>query len=486
MKPHFAGTRTMKIVMSTAAALVLSTTALWAQGFTPEYEGGYPTAETAEAAFEEFDYQAATQFYIWAYAYLNTLGVDKGMAKFGGSRFANHIFSEQIQPQHIFLTANSEVIYFVSRAINIAEGPVVFEIPARNRGHFWDFGMRALGDTGDIGPDGGNGGKYLIIARDYDGPIPEGYTVYRSPFSDFVMYVGRTFPESEGGVEAAANQAATARWYPLSQADAPPARETVLIGSMPFSQDWPRDAEAFDWLGEVFSTDRAPAEGLAHLGNMRRLGLTPGETWAPDDRARAILDRAAATAEAVVLTMAFQSRLTAKVYPDRQWEIAFVNKDPQFLPGGYEEVEARAGLWHQIIGNFMEQGSSEPGTGQFPLTTYRDSQGNFLNGSNTYRLSMPPAVPVAQFWQLPVYSTTNRALVQTDTGIATKSSTDADLILNTDGSVDIIVGPKEPEGEVNWIKTNPGEGWFTILRLYAPLEPILSRDWVPNDIERLN
>ncbi len=478
--------RTMRIVFSTAAALALSASIVLAQGFTPVYEGGYPTTETAEAAFEEYDYQAATQFYIWAYAYLNTLGVDKGMAKFGGSRFANYIFSEQIQPQHIFLTANSEVIYFVSRAINVAEEPVVFEIPARNRGHFWDFGMRALGDTGDIGPDGGAGGKYLLVARDYDGPIPEGYNVYRSPFSDVVMYVGRTFPETEGSVDAAADQAATARWYPLSQADAPPAPKTVLIGSAPFSQDWPRDAGAFDWLGEVFTKDRPPAEGLAHLGNMRRLGLTPGKTWAPDDRARAILDRAAATAEAMVLTMAFQSRLTAKVYPDRQWEIAFVNKDSQFLPGGYEEVEARAGLWHQIIGNFMERGSSEPGTGQFPLTTYRDSQGNFLNGSNTYRFTMPPKVPVAQFWQLPIYSTTNRALVQTDTGIATKSSTDDDLILNDDRSVDIYVGPEKPEGEVNWIKTNPGEGWFTILRLYAPLEPILSGDWVPNDIEHLD
>ena len=55
-----------------------------------------------------------------------------------------------------------------------------------------------------------------------------------------------------------------------------------------------------------------------------------------------------------------------------------------------------------------------------------------------------------------------------------------------DGSVDIFVSPKKPEGEVNWIKTNPDEGWFTILRLYAPLESILSRVWVPNDIEHLD
>ncbi len=41
------------------------------------------------------------------------------------------------------------------------------------------------------------------------------------------------------------------------------------------------------------------------------------------------------------------------------------------------------------------------------------------------------------------------------------------------------------KGLVTWIKTNPGEGWFTILRLYGPLEPILEKKWKPNDIEKI-
>ena len=43
---------------------------------------------------------------------------------------------------------------------------------------------------------------------------------------------------------------------------------------------------------------------------------------------------------------------------------------------------------------------------------------------------------------------------------------------------------KAPEGfEPNWINTNRDEGWFTILRLYGPLEPILEKTWKPNDVE---
>ncbi len=50
------------IALVTGLTLSVSGTAI---AFEPQYEGGYPTAETAEAMFEEYDYQAAVQFYVW-------------------------------------------------------------------------------------------------------------------------------------------------------------------------------------------------------------------------------------------------------------------------------------------------------------------------------------------------------------------------------------------------------------------------------------
>ncbi len=51
-----------------------------------------------------------------------------------------------------------------------------------------------------------------------------------------------------------------------------------------------------------------------------------------------------------------------------------------------------------------------------------------------------------------------------------------DLTREADGSVILYFGPVAPEGyEQNWIQTNPGEGWFTLPRLFAPLEPILDK-----------
>ena len=39
--------------------------------------------------------------------------------------------------------------------------------------------------------------------------------------------------------------------------------------------------------------------------------------------------------------------------------------------------------------------------------------------------------------------------------------------------------------ELGATQQKPGEGWFTLPRLYGPLEPILDKTWRWNDIERV-
>jgi hypothetical protein len=471
---------------STIIALVLTlVTTAFAQDFEPQYIGGYPTEETAAAMFDEYDYQAATQFYVWAYAYLNGLGLDKGLAKMGGDERSFTAFDKRIQPQHILMTANTEVIYNWSRLVDLSKGPVVFEVPPRSRGHFFDIGMRAYVDIGDVGPDQGKGGKYLAVAPDYEGEIPEGYFEVRSKYSNQLFLAFRTFPGAEGSDEAAVQLGQQARWYYLSEENSPPRNTSVLVGDRSFSQEWPTDERAFAWLAEAFNRDRVPASGLAHMGNMRRLGLVKGKPFAPDERAQAILKRAAKTGEAMVLSMAFRNRQEGRIYDNRQYEGVFFNRSPVFYQEHYEEVEQRAGAWHQLVGNFAQYIPAKPGTGGFYMGTYRDENGMTLMGHNTYRLRVPADVPVKQFWQIPVYEVATRSMISTDQKKSTLSDTD-DLRRNADGSVDLYFSPVAPEGfEQNWIKTIPNEGWFTLPRLYAPLEPILDKTWRWNDIERI-
>ena len=45
--------------------------------------------------------------------------------------------------------------------------------------------------------------------------------------------------------------------------------------------------------------------------------------------------------------------------------------------------------------------------------------------------------------------------------------------------------PTQPAGieRGNWIQTDPKKGWFTILRLYSPLEPFFAKTWRPSEVE---
>ena len=58
-------------------------------------------------------------------------------------------------------------------------------------------------------------------------------------------------------------------------------------------------------------------------------------------------------------------------------------------------------------------------------------------------------------------------------------------VANPDGSTTVYFGPTQPAGinRGNWIQSMPGKGYFTILRLYSPLEPFFAKEWRPSEIE---
>ena len=98
-----------------------------------------------------------------------------------------------------------------------------------------------------------------------------------------------------------------------------------------------------------------------------------------------------------------------------------------------------------------------------------------------------PTCPAKDFWSIVVYDPQTRSELQTSQPYPSKNSRRDALQTNPDGSVDLYFGPTSPDGqEANWTQTVPGKGWFTLLRLYGPLEPWFDKTWRPGEVEPLS
>jgi hypothetical protein len=124
------------------------------------------------------------------------------------------------------------------------------------------------------------------------------------------------------------------------------------------------------------------------------------------------------------------------------------------------------------------------GKGSVYMWTFKGADGEWLDGAKSYRLHLPAPIPAENFWSNVVYDVWTRSLLANGQTVASKNSYDPAVTANQDGSVDLHFGPEPPpEGEGNWIRTLAGKGWFTVLRLYGPLEGYMDRSWKPGDVK---
>jgi hypothetical protein len=116
-----------------------------------------------------------------------------------------------------------------------------------------------------------------------------------------------------------------------------------------------------------------------------------------------------------------------------------------------------------------------------------DSGGKTLEGGNNYKLHLPANIPAKNFWSVIVYDYETRLIIRNDQLWPSIYSTRKSLVINQDGSVDILFGPSVPAGrEKNWIQTVPGKGWYMILRIYGTMESWFDKTWRPGEIEHVN
>src|SRR5450432_711579 len=468
---------------------------------------GRPTKETAQTLRNELLFQRATQTYLWALPLINTLGMQVGSEKvFGAGYNVLPIWKKRLDAKTLVTTPNSDVLYAMSYLDLGRDGPLVMEAPPGLQGILLDYWQRPIpvdggkffGDVGLAGPDGGKGGKFLLLPPGYKGAVPEGYFVYRSDTNSVFVFL-RGFYEDPKNLTPAGAHLERTKIYPLNgEAGAKPMKfpdaSGVPANMLPIS-----DGSAFDQLKRLVDSEGTNLAESDSLGMLAAVGIVKGQPFTPDTNTRTILDRAAMTAYKTSRVIGFEEvlgGLSYKVYSDRHWTNPFADGTPSNpsgavntswtnTAGGYLALDARINFFTNYYSLSPGMFSYTPGKGANYMMGFTDSEGAPLSGRNNYRLTLPPNIPAAIFWSVTLYDAENSSGLANGQPYPSLGSRDKP-VRNADGSTDLYIGSQAPAGKQgNWLATVPGKGYFAIIRLYGPTEAAFDKSWKPGDFEKV-
>ena len=451
------------------------------------FAGGYPTLDTVEKLYDEMDFQRATQAYLWALPIVSYGEWLRAHEKVFGAKDGQFVSYPTSQAKQGILTANATTPYFIGFADLSRTGPLVLDVPkGPSAGVINDMWQRAIYDFGVSGPDAGGGVKILILAPDMAKPAnlnEDEYEVVRNATNIVFIGVRGLQPDPEEA-DAFLRSFHT---YPYKNHTNPPKLETIVVGDDVTWGQWQPHGMAY-WasLKAVMDREVFPERDRFMLAMLDSLGLRKGEPFEPGDRERRILKEAAVVGEAMAKANTFNKRFPgADVYKGTHWDQLMV-VTPDDRNEYFDQLYRRAAFTWEAVSRGKAYYIKKPGIGQQYRSSYKDSVGNFLTGSEHYTLTMPPNPPAKTFWSAVVYDVNTRCLIINDEGRPVASSRSG-VNAAADGSVTLHLAPKLPNGikKENWIQTNPGEGFFVYLRFYGPTEAYFDESYPLEDIKKV-
>jgi hypothetical protein len=447
-----------------------------------DFFDGMPSESTVKKTYDFLDLSRGVDAFLNGMPAASIYAMLEGLKKAGLEPGDLGITESLLDARGLLLTAQSTTPYAFAE-IDLKNGPVVVEIPGPVLGSLDDAFFRFVSDVGLTGPDQGKGGKYLFIGPDYKGDIPEGYFVAKSTTYRHWLFM-RVFVK-DGDVKGSTKELKEGfRAYPLAQVNKPPRQKVYDISGKKFNTIHANNEYFYEELNAVIQYEPADAFNPELVGLFSSVGIKKGKPFSPDARMKKILKDAAAIGNATARALTFNSRNKAVYfYPDRQWFTPF-SGGHDFMDDGELVLDDRIMFHYGATGITPAMATPKVGTGSVYAATAKGAKGEYLDGGNTYKVTLPAPIPANNFWSFMVYSGQHRSMLETDQKSAGLDSTNPSVKPNKDKSYTIWFGPKAPEGhEGNWIQTITGKSYLTILRLYGPLEPWFDKTWKPGDFE---
>jgi len=492
---------------------------------TLEYKDGAPSVETAKKVYDTLDFTRALNVYNNSFRGASAYAITKGLRSIGAQDNTVVIFPELMDAKSLFLTANADTVYYMA-VVDLTKGPMVVEQPPKGLGTINDMWFSWIIDIGFPGPDRGEGGKYLIVPPGYEGPLPEGGFYVARSRTTRVLYAARSFLVNNDPKPAVENIKKHIKIYAYTPGGVGTSIATALDGKVRLGRDPaipatkfveatgkvmntipPGDFGFFEMINENVQREPANSYDVELAGQLAAIGIQHGKPFKPDARMKKILGDAAAVGNAAGRVLNWRALLAHPewaYYPGSNWANmlfeggAFFETPPPlftkegmfkpFPPTGARTLDSRTAFYYGYTLDSPGMIMRIPGVGSQYLMGFLDADGNSFDGAKTYKVTLPPKIPARAFWSLTLYDNQTRSMLDTPqrfprAGSQSYPSPAAEP--NPDGSTTVYFGPKQPEGvkRGNWIQTMPGKGWFTLLRLYSPLESFFDKSWRLSEVE---
>lgn len=397
-------------------------------------------------------------------------------------------FREVVRP-------NVDTLY-TTAFIDMDQGPWVFGMAANDQRYalmpFMDAWTHVFASPGTRAT-GPAGGEFLLVGPTWQGEVPPGLTLLRSP-TRTVWLIGRTQTNGvadyplvhrlqDGITLRSLGNWRAGRGGPDDQAkpDRAPVAEPTWQASTPRPLPPLQQMRAMgtpELLGRLalLMADNPPAKADGPMiAKLSRIGIVPGRTpdWGLADRWALSMGRWIAD-----FTVARELKKPRDLV--RGWS------SPPDLLGNYgtayniRAVVAMVGL-----------GANLPADAVYPNARV-DATGQPLSGQHRYRLhfgagSLPP---VNAFWSITAYGADDYLI---DNPLQRHALGDRDpLVFNPDGSLDLLVQADPPQdngkgtARANWLPVKAGEPFLLNARLYWPKPAVLNGNWGMPAVERID
>jgi hypothetical protein len=492
---------------------------------TLDFKDGAPSAGTAQKVYDTLDFTRALNVYNNSFRGASAFAIAKGLRSIGAEDNTVVIFSELMDAKSLFLTANADTVYYMA-VVDLTKGPMVVEQPPKGLGTINDMWFSWIVDIGFPGPDRGEGGKYLLLPPDYDGPLPEGGFYIAKSRTNRVLYAARAFLVNNDPQPTVENIKKNIRIYPYTPGGVGTSIATALEGKVrlgrnpeipptkfveasgkAFNTIPPSDYGFFEMINENIQQEPTTSYDVELAGQLAAIGIAKGKPFNPDARMKKILADAAAVGNAAGRALNWrylQAHPEWAYYPGSKWGnmlweggYNFETPPPLFTregmfkpfpPTGARTLDSRVAFYYGYTLDSPGMIMRIPDVGSQYLMGFLDAEGNPFDGAKTYKVTLPANIPARAFWSFTLYDNQTRSMLDTPqrfprAGSQSYPSPAAEA--NADGSTTVYFGPKQPDGvkRGNWIQTMPGKGWFTILRLYSPLETFFTKAWRPSEVE---